>query len=165
MFIVTGAVAAGALAGCSGGSSGGGAASEEAARAKSEAALRAELAARSGALRDRYDATIARHPLLAGRLAGPRDSAAEHVAALGGGARSPSASAGASAGATAAPAAVTVPDTEPAALAALADAERRTADGHTAALDTTDPELARLLASMAAAGAAHAYLLTNGDAR
>lgn len=42
----------------------------------------------------------------------------------------------------------------------LAAAERRTADAHTRTLLTAPPELARLLASIAAAGAAHAYLLT-----
>ncbi|MFC5149852.1 hypothetical protein [Streptomyces aureoversilis] len=52
-----------------------------------------------------------------------------------------------------------VPGDEKAALAALADAERRTADSRTKALGSAPPELARLLASVAAAGAAHAYLL------
>lgn len=42
----------------------------------------------------------------------------------------------------------------------LAAAERHTADAHTVTLLTAPPELARLLASIAAAGAAHAYLLT-----
>ncbi|RDG34978.1 hypothetical protein DVH02_27795, partial [Streptomyces corynorhini] len=49
-----------------------------------------------------------------------------------------------------------------AALKALAAAERRTSDAHTGALATASPELARLLASLAAANAAHAYLLTEG---
>ncbi|MEU1820541.1 hypothetical protein ABZ543_35990 [Streptomyces roseifaciens] len=52
-----------------------------------------------------------------------------------------------------------VPGDEKEALAALADAERRTADSRTKALGSAPPELARLLASVAAAGAAHAYLL------
>ncbi|MCQ8768600.1 hypothetical protein [Streptomyces telluris] len=52
-----------------------------------------------------------------------------------------------------------VPGDEKGALAALADAERRTADSRTKALGSAPPELARLLASVAAAGAAHAYLL------
>ncbi|MET9417309.1 hypothetical protein ABZY03_24610 [Streptomyces klenkii] len=52
-----------------------------------------------------------------------------------------------------------MPGDEKAALAALADAERRTADNRTKALGSAPPELARLLASVAAAGAAHAYLL------
>ncbi|MGK5641747.1 hypothetical protein ACSNOK_26005, partial [Streptomyces sp. URMC 126] len=55
-----------------------------------------------------------------------------------------------------------VPDDPDEALAALAAAERRTADGRGAALADAPPELARLLASVAAAGAAHAYLLGAG---
>ncbi|WP_314176939.1 hypothetical protein [Streptomyces winkii] len=52
-----------------------------------------------------------------------------------------------------------VPADEKAALAALGDAERRTAHTRTTALVKAPPETARLLASLAAAGAAHAYLL------
>ncbi|MEV4500821.1 hypothetical protein [Streptomyces klenkii] len=63
------------------------------------------------------------------------------------------------AGSSSSPRADGVPGDEKAALAALADAERRTADTRTKALGSTPPELARLLASVAAAGAAHAYLL------
>ncbi|MEU9995064.1 hypothetical protein AB0I01_06640, partial [Streptomyces sp. NPDC050848] len=39
---------------------------------------------------------------------------------------------------------------------------RGTADAHAAALLGAAPEYARLLASVAASGAAHAYLLTDG---
>ncbi|WP_405745111.1 hypothetical protein OG422_23185 [Streptomyces sp. NBC_01525] len=53
-----------------------------------------------------------------------------------------------------------VPGDEKAARAALADAERRLADARARTLRTAPPDLARLLASVAAAGAAHAYLLT-----
>ncbi|MEX0170292.1 hypothetical protein MRBLMG1_002892, partial [Streptomyces sp. LMG1-1-1.1] len=60
------------------------------------------------------------------------------------------------------PAPVPVPADPRAALKELADAARAAADGHTAALLTAPPEYARLLASVAAAGAAHAYLLTEG---
>ncbi|GAA5051887.1 hypothetical protein [Streptomyces similanensis] len=49
------------------------------------------------------------------------------------------------------------------ALAALAAAERALADARAAALLDVPGELARLLASVAAAGAAHAYLLTEGE--
>jgi hypothetical protein len=56
----------------------------------------------------------------------------------------------------------TVPAAAPAAVKALAVAERRTSDAHMAALVDAEPELARLLASIAAAGAAHAYLLSKG---
>ncbi|TGY91096.1 hypothetical protein E5Z02_33570, partial [Streptomyces rhizosphaericola] len=48
----------------------------------------------------------------------------------------------------------------PTALRELAAAERRRADAHAEALLTAEPELARLLASVAAGAAAHAYLLT-----
>ncbi|MCF0091080.1 hypothetical protein B0E37_06199 [Streptomyces sp. MH192] len=53
-----------------------------------------------------------------------------------------------------------VPADPAAALAALADAEKTLADRRTAALAGLPGETARLLASVAAAGAAHAYLLT-----
>ncbi|NLU76515.1 hypothetical protein HCC61_28490 [Streptomyces sp. HNM0575] len=56
-----------------------------------------------------------------------------------------------------------VPGDEKAALTALGDAEQRTARVRTAALVTAPPETARLLASLAAAGAAHAYLLGAGE--
>ncbi|MCZ0993147.1 hypothetical protein O1L44_08540 [Streptomyces noursei] len=56
-----------------------------------------------------------------------------------------------------------MPADERSARAALADAERTLADSRTAALVTAPPELARLLASVAAAGAAHAYLLTEAE--
>ncbi|MER7112758.1 hypothetical protein ABT360_34825, partial [Streptomyces sp. NPDC000229] len=47
------------------------------------------------------------------------------------------------------------------AVAELAVAARRAADAHAAALLGAPPEYARLLASVAAAAAAHAYLLTS----
>ncbi|WP_399085075.1 hypothetical protein ACGH2B_05740 [Streptomyces sp. BBFR2] len=56
-----------------------------------------------------------------------------------------------------------VPGDEKAARGALADAERRLADTRARTLRTAPPDLARLLASVAAAGAAHAYLLTAVD--
>ncbi|OEU86408.1 hypothetical protein DB35_11370 [Streptomyces abyssalis] len=58
-----------------------------------------------------------------------------------------------------------VPDGEKAALTALGDAERRTARARTAAMVKAPPETARVLASLAAAGAAHAYLLGAQDGR
>ncbi|MGW0558317.1 hypothetical protein ACWDZ6_29750 [Streptomyces sp. NPDC002926] len=150
-LIVTGAAAAGLLTGCSTdepkGRSTAGSAPDP---ARAEAALRRRLAATSGALRDQYDAVITQHPALTGRLAVLRAEVAEHVAALGGTTR-------------VAPQ-VPVPADAKAAVKALATAERRTSDAHTAALVDAEPELARLLASVAAAGAAHAYLLTKGGA-
>ncbi|MEU3450108.1 hypothetical protein AB0H29_23215 [Streptomyces thermolilacinus] len=56
-----------------------------------------------------------------------------------------------------------VPAEPGAALGELAALASRTAAAHTAALVGAPPELARLLASVAAAGAAHAYLLGEGD--
>ncbi|MGC3005518.1 hypothetical protein ACPF8X_45800, partial [Streptomyces sp. G35A] len=74
----------------------------------------------------------------------------------------PSATASASASASASTAASTaaVPAKEKDALAELAAAEREIADRRTRALLDAPGELARLLASVAAAGAAHVYLLT-----
>jgi hypothetical protein len=136
--------------------------------ARAEAALRARLVRTSTALRDEYDAVIARHPALADRLTPLRADVAAHVVALAGPASSPSSSPSPSpspSGSASAAAATTAPDEPAAALKALAAAERRTSDSHTAALAAAEPELARLLASVAAAGAAHAYLLTKGDGR
>ncbi|MFK4147397.1 hypothetical protein [Streptomyces sp. NPDC004065] len=69
---------------------------------------------------------------------------------------------GAPAGAEASPSGG-VPATPRQALASLAAAERGLADRRVAGLGEVPGELARLLASVAAAGAAHAYLLTEGD--
>ncbi|MBO8192393.1 hypothetical protein ITI46_12050 [Streptomyces oryzae] len=52
-----------------------------------------------------------------------------------------------------------VPKSEKAALAELAKAERRLAAARTKALESAPAEFARLLASVAACGAAHGYLL------
>ncbi|MFE0424679.1 hypothetical protein [Streptomyces sp. NPDC058953] len=110
-----GAVATGALTGCSGEPSETGgrdrARGAQGAREQAnapDARLRKRLASSGGVLRDRYDAVLAAHP----------------------------------------------------ALAELAAAERRSSAAYTAALEGAGPELARLLASVAAAGAAHAYLLS-----
>ncbi|MFJ8077976.1 hypothetical protein ACIQ7Q_29640 [Streptomyces sp. NPDC096176] len=167
--MATGVAAAGLLTGCSN--------DEPASRrepgrpadsARAEAALRRRLAATSAALRDEYDAVIARHPALADRLTPLRTAVAEHAVALAGlaasAAPSPSVSATASPTASSTSGPATPPAEPGAALKSLVAAERRTADRHTAALADAEPELARLLASVAAAGAAHAYLLAKGDA-
>ncbi|WP_018569392.1 hypothetical protein [Streptomyces sp. PsTaAH-124] len=162
---------------------------------------------RAGAARDsenlarRYDAVLAAHPALAGRLAPLRAEVARHAAAFGGAGASaavPSPSATATAGSgdgatppaspaatdavraavggggaagtagpsgsggAAASASAGVPARPGDALASLAAAERSLADRRTDALLQVPGELARLLASVAAAGAAHAYLLTEG---
>lgn len=74
---------------------------------------------------------------------------------------STSPSASAPAGAAAAPSAAAVPAKPAEALTALADAERSLAEARTVALAGAPGELARLLASVAACGAVHAYLLTS----
>ncbi|MFE2519857.1 hypothetical protein [Streptomyces mirabilis] len=126
--------------------------------------------ARSRAARDseslaaRYAAVITAHPPLAARLKPLRAEVVRHAQALGGsraaGSR-PSGSPSASASAHPSPS-PTVPAQEKDALADLATAERTLADQRTKTLLTVPGELARLLASVAAAGAAHAFLLTEG---
>ncbi|MFE0735097.1 hypothetical protein [Streptomyces sp. NPDC058855] len=161
--------AAAVLAGCTSGDGGSRRPGAEQARAervaRAEAALRKRSVTTARTLVERYDATLAAHPPLAARLGPLRASAAAHVQALGeagAGARPATASPTASptAPATAAPA--SVPADPAVALRELAAAARRSADAHTAALLTAPPEYARLLASVAAAGAAHAFLLTEG---
>ncbi|WP_338493298.1 hypothetical protein [Streptomyces sp. SJL17-4] len=174
------AAAAAALAGCTGSEDPGprkpSAAEVEAERvARAEAALRLRSVTASRTLLERYDAALAAHPALAPRLIPLRRSVAAHAAALGEGgttvrpATAPptapataSASVSASASARPAPAPVPVAPDPRAALKELAAAERTASDAHTAALVTAPPEYARLLASVAAAGAAHAFLLTEG---
>ncbi|MFE7314834.1 hypothetical protein ACFU7T_17390 [Streptomyces sp. NPDC057555] len=124
--------------------------------------LRNRAAHDSTALLARYDATLAAHPALAGRLRPLRAEVARHTEAFTSTASSPSASASAS-GAPRRAATPPVPPDERDARTALADAERTLADARTAALLSAPPELARLLASVAAAGAAHAYLLTAAE--
>ncbi|MFE7132897.1 hypothetical protein ACFVIM_18770 [Streptomyces sp. NPDC057638] len=153
VLAVTGALGAGALAGCSDGADTRGRA--PGAETTRETVLRKRLAAASGTIRDHYDATIRRHPQLTARLAPLRASAAAHMTALGGTTTAP---ATAPSGAPAAPPAV--PADPAAALTALAGAERRAAAARTTALADAGPELARLLASLAAASATHVYLLT-----
>lgn len=147
----TGAAAAGLLAACSSSDpSDGPAARKREAAARAEAALRLTTSTASAALRDRYEAVAVRHPVVRPLLAPLHTEAAQHVTALAGprpAAPSPSPS-------------TAVPDDPEAALRELAAAARRTSDTHTAALADAAPELARLLASVAAAAAVHAYLLT-----
>lgn len=173
-LLATGAAAAAALTGCSNDAPAGPRKDGTSARpAEAGRALRRRLAARSTALLGEYDAVTARHPALTGRLAPLRAAVAEHAAALAGTrAASPPVSAPASPPpSTRAPATApavahgSVPDDPAAALRTLAAAERRVSAEHTASLMDAEPELARLLASVAAAGSAHAYLLTKGDAR
>ncbi|MDQ0993371.1 hypothetical protein [Streptomyces sp. V3I7] len=147
------------LAGCSTDPATGGAGRGPSALARA----RARAARDSRGLVERYDAVIAAHPDLTERLTPLRAEVVSHAEAFGddGGkaSASPSPSASASASSSPSPA---VPAGKKDALAGLAAAERTLADRRTADLLDVPGELARLLASVAAAGAAHAYLLTEG---
>ncbi len=130
--------------------------------------LRARTAEDSRALLARYDAVLAAHPSLAGRLGPLRDEVRRHAEAFedDGSTASPSAAPSASAS----PSASAKPSPKPSvasdpkrAVRDLAKAERELADRRAEALLDAPAEQARLLASVAAAGAAHAYLLTEDD--
>ncbi|NKQ27052.1 hypothetical protein [Streptomyces galbus] len=135
---------------------------------------RARAARDSAALLERYDAVLAVHPAFAVRLAPLRAEVLRHVEAFGGAGATASPSAPSPAGtsplpsvppsaaASGQPSAAPVPADPRAALAALAAAERTLADARTTQLLGVPGEQARLLASVAAAGAAHVYLLTEG---
>ncbi|MFG2631659.1 hypothetical protein [Streptomyces sp. NPDC048473] len=156
-FTATGAIAMGALlAGCGdgpgrgedSGRTGAGTAAEQASAARAEKKLRAAAARTSLELLGRYEQVVRAHPATTAGLSPLRDAVRAHAKALapdGGQALAFSRSRAADA---------------KAAVKELAAAERHTADAHLAALMKAPPELARLLASIAAAGAAHAFLLT-----
>ncbi|MFI6013055.1 hypothetical protein ACIBAG_30290 [Streptomyces sp. NPDC051243] len=175
--LLASAAGAALLVGCSSGSenSGDSAGTSSGGPSPSERA-RARAARDSEGLVERYDAVLAVHPALA-QLVGPlRDEAVRHAEAFGG--NSAGASPGTSQPSTdssttseapqagkvspsASPSAA-VPANEKDALAELAAAERTLADRRSKALLEVPGELARLLASVAAAGAVHAYLLAEG---
>ncbi|MFJ8546274.1 hypothetical protein ACIRFH_30595 [Streptomyces sp. NPDC093586] len=158
--LLASAAGAALLAGCSGGSGTGttGAVPSADERARARAARDSEV------LAARYDAVIAAHPGLAARLRPLRDEVVRHAEAFGG-ARpaSPKASPSGSARAAGPGDGSGVPVNEKDALAGLAAAERELADRRAGALLEVPGESARLLASVAAAGAAHVFLLTEGD--
>ncbi|MGW0827519.1 hypothetical protein [Streptomyces sp. NPDC002845] len=134
---------------------------------------RARVARDSEALAERYAAVIAAHPPLGALLAPLRAEVVRHAKAFGGGA-SASASVSASASASASvsgsgspsPSAsgtpAPVPEDPKSALGQLAAAERALADRRTKELLDVPGELARVMASVVAAGAGHAFLLTEG---
>jgi hypothetical protein len=140
--------------------------------------LRREATRQSLDLLARYDATADTHSSLAERIRPLREATMRHAEVLSGddeknsgdgrgrhgrgndGGRGDGGTAREKHGVERNP---RVPGDEKAALTALGDAERRTAAARTAALMKAPPETARLLASLAAAGAAHAYLLGAGD--
>ncbi|MFB0626544.1 hypothetical protein [Streptomyces sp. AB3(2024)] len=166
-----GAAGAALLAGCTGG----GGPSGDSTGIPLERRMREGAVRDSARLLERYDATLAVHPALAERLAPLRAAVAAHSAALAfpapaAGGRTPATSpspspSGSAAAATAsAPPAASreaVPPKPAEALSALADAERSLSEARTIALAGAPGELARLLASVAACGAVHAYLLTS----
>ncbi|WP_338701125.1 hypothetical protein V2W30_29130 [Streptomyces sp. Q6] len=139
------------VTGCSGGSDRNAEGGRGAPAVSQEKRLTAKAARESADLLGQYDAALAALPSLAGRLGPLRAEVERHVKAFGGAAR---------------PSASTAPSTPPVAekdvLKALAAAERALSDRRMTALVDAPAELARLLASVAAAGAGHAYLLTEG---
>ncbi|GAA0932817.1 hypothetical protein [Streptomyces thermoalcalitolerans] len=164
--LLASAAGAALLVGCSTGSAGPG--SSDSGGSSAAGRIRARAAQDSQELVRQYDAVIAAHPALAERLRPLRAQVAAHAEAFGGAVEpSPGASpatpgpegSGAPAGAGAPPSPA-VPADGKQALALLAAAERSLSDRRTAALLRAPGELARLLASVAAAGAAHVYLLT-----
>ncbi|MFI1444998.1 hypothetical protein [Streptomyces fructofermentans] len=138
---------------------------------------RARGARDSEALAGRYAAVLAAHPGLDERLSPLRAEVVRHVEAFGGDRResaspsaspspaasTPSAVAAGPSGEASATASPGVPATEKDALAQLAAAERELADRRAKELVGVPGELARLLASVAAAGAVHAFLLTEDE--
>lgn len=147
------------VAGCSAGSEDPGASGGSRPSAADRA--RARAARESRELAERYDAVVAAHPKLAERLRPLRAEVVRHAEAFGETAEpSPSSSGSGSPSASASAAVPAVPAKEKDALAGLAAAERELADRRAKALLEAPGELARLLASVAAAGAAHVYLLT-----
>ncbi|GAA3487969.1 MULTISPECIES: hypothetical protein [Streptomyces] len=153
---LSGAAAAGLLAGCSNEGTPSGASGTETSSAARRAALRIrETAVRTSAdLLAHYDALLVKHPGQADRLAPLRAEVARQTEVLRG--------TGVRAAAGSAP--VTVAADPRAAVRELAAAEQRACDAQFAAVVRATPELARLLASVAAAGAVHVYLLTDGGA-
>ncbi|MCS0605954.1 hypothetical protein NX794_32820 [Streptomyces sp. LP11] len=143
--VLVSAAGAALLTGCS---SGAGSGPDS---ASAVAAARSRAAGDSRGLLDHYDAVLAAHPGLADRLRPLRAQVAAHVKAFSDG--------------TATPAPVSpspVPAVAKDAVAGLAGAERALADRRAKDLVTAPAEVARTLASVAAAGAAHAYLLAEG---
>ncbi|MFD6425850.1 hypothetical protein [Streptomyces sp. NPDC060198] len=176
-----GALAAGGvLAGCDGEerSAAGRTGTARTARTTPEQRLRTAGVRTSAALLARYDEVAAAHPATDAGLAPLRAALRQHTAALAEGTTAPSPSPSAKDPASPAPlpSATAAPSTEavgstpapsatPAgdartALKELAAEARRAGDAHTASLLEAEPELSRLLASVAAACGVHAYLLT-----
>ncbi|OON76446.1 hypothetical protein [Streptomyces tsukubensis] len=167
LFIsAAGLAGAAVLSGCSD-ESGGLAGTSDTARADAvELRLSRAEARDSRSLAQRYDAVLTAHPTLAARLRPMRAEVVAHAAAFSGAA--PSGSPTVTPSGSTADTHVGTPDGAPSnekeALRSLASAERTLADRRGKTLLHAPDELARLLASVAAAGAAHAYLLTEDGA-
>ncbi|WP_307835407.1 hypothetical protein [Streptomyces adelaidensis] len=157
--LLVGAAGAGLLVGCSSGGEG-----PDAAGGGTSAAERARtrVARDSGELVERYDAALAAHPDLTALLTPLRAETVRHARAFGGGKSTGETSASPSASPSASAVPSPVPEDPKSALAELAAAERALADRRAKALLEVEGEVARLMASVAAAGAGHAYLLTEG---
>ncbi|UNS99313.1 hypothetical protein MMF93_24785 [Streptomyces tubbatahanensis] len=176
--LLTGALGAGGAAlatplaaGCTDGRGG----TDNAAHREAAARLRHRAARDSEHLLARYDGTAKVHPATAARLRPLRAEVARHARVLRGsesgtGSPSPSGAPGRGrqpgSGTGPEPSAkppspdtASVPEDERKALAALAEAERRLSAARTKALAGAEPRTARLLASIAACGAAHSFLL------
>ncbi|MEU1874816.1 hypothetical protein [Streptomyces sp. NPDC019793] len=166
--LLASAAGAAVLVGCTGGPGSGEPGTDPSAAER----VRARAARDSEDLAARYAAVIATHPGLAERLGPLREEVVRHAEAFGAvRASSPTASGTAASAASpsvsaraAGPAddSGAVPADEKGALALLVGAERRLADRRAGALLDVPGEVARLLASVAAAGAAHVFLLTEG---
>ncbi|MFI8307889.1 hypothetical protein ACIF80_31615 [Streptomyces sp. NPDC085927] len=162
-------------AGCSAGSRDAGPAAGSPPPPPAAERARARAARDSRELAERYDAVIAAHAGLARRLGPLRENAVRHAKAFeslgtaaGSAPESPEspvptgAVPSASSPVPSASSPVPVPTKEKDALSGLAAVEREIADRRLEALLDAPAELARLLASVAAAGAAHVFLLTEG---
>ncbi|MDG9727822.1 MULTISPECIES: hypothetical protein [unclassified Streptomyces] len=165
--LLASAAGAALLVGCTGGPGSGGKEDDPPAADRA----RARAARDSEGLAGRYATVMAAHPGLAERLRPLHAEVVRHAEAFG---AVPSASPEASGPSEASPSVSAraagpgdgsgaVPTTEKDALALLAAAERELADRRAEALLEVPGELARLLASVTAAGAAHVYLLTEAD--
>ncbi len=168
--LLVGVAGVGLLAGCSSGGEGSDAAGSGPSVVER---ARARVARDSEALVGRYDAVIAAHPDQTALLTPLRAEVVRHARAFGSakkagagetgaGEASASPSGSASASASPSPSSSPVPEDPEAALAELAAAERSLADRRAKALLEVPGEVARLMASVAAAGAGHAYVLTEG---
>ncbi len=124
---------------------------EDRKRVRTTRTLEEKAARDSELLLVRYASTAAAHPGLAADLQPLREHVAEHLAAFRG--KSHKSAAGRRSRR------VAVPPDATAALTALADAESRALDARTRALRHAPPELARLLASVAACGTVHVQVL------